>query len=459
MAYFSISKSLMLGCLFLYICSTQAKFHHHHHHEKKHKHDHSPSPSPSPSFSPSPSPSFSPSPSPSNIPYISGIFNVREFGAIGDGVADDTNAFKEAWDSACQYQINSSLFLVPHGYSFMLQSTIFTGPCLSPLTFQVDGTIMPPDGPEAWPESNSRRQWLVFYKTNEMTFQGIGLIDGRGQQWWNLPCKPHKGPNGLTLPGPCDSPMAIRFFMSTNLTLQRFRIKDSPQFNLRFDNCRDIRIESISIMAPASSPNTDGIHLANTNNVTIYNSIISNGDDCVSIGSGCFDVDIKNITCGQGHGISIGSLGNHNSRAWVSNITVRDSTIRQSHNGLRIKTWQGGYGTVDGVKYENILMDNVRNPIIIDQFYCLARKCLNQTSAVVVSNIEYKNIKGTYDVRSPPMHFGCSDAVPCRNVTLSEIELLPAEGEMVLDAFCWNVYGEIKTMTIPPVSCLLEGTP
>nr|GFC05322.1 polygalacturonase At1g48100-like [Tanacetum cinerariifolium] len=100
-----------------------------------------------------------------------------------------------------------------------------------------------------------------------------------------------------------------------------------------------------------------------------------------------------NISCGLGHGISIGSLGNHDTRAWVSNITVRDSAIKQSKNGLRIKTWQGGSGAVNGVKYENIRMENVRNPIIIDQFYCLTRPCLNQTSAVVVSDIEYKDIK------------------------------------------------------------------
>ncbi|QCD77077.1 polygalacturonase [Vigna unguiculata] len=104
------------------------------------------------------------------------------------------------------------------------------------------------------------------------------------------------------------------------------------------------------------------VHIENTNDVKIYNSVISDGDDCVSIGAGCHDVDIKNITCGPGHGISIGSLGNHNSRACVSNITVRDSVIKVSDNGVRIKTWQGGSGTVSGVTFSNI--HSVRNPIL-----------------------------------------------------------------------------------------------
>lgn len=51
---------------------------------------------------------------------------------------------------------------------------------------------MPPDGPEEWPIHMSKRQWLVFYRINGMAMQGGGVIDGRGQKWWNLPCKPHK---------------------------------------------------------------------------------------------------------------------------------------------------------------------------------------------------------------------------------------------------------------------------
>jgi len=156
---------------------------------------------------------------------------------------------------------------------------------------------------------------------------------------------------------------------------------------------------------------------------------------------------------------SIGSLGNHNTKACVSNITVRDSIIKMSDNGVRIKTWQGGSGSVSGVTFNNIHMISVRNPIIIDQYYCLTKDCTNKTSAVSVSNILYTNIKGTYDIKSPPMHFACSDSVPCTNITLSEIELLPSQGDIVHDPFCWNAYGDLETLTIPPVSCLLEGIP
>ncbi|XWS58060.1 hypothetical protein CRYUN_Cryun08bG0002800 [Craigia yunnanensis] len=388
----------------------------------------------------------------------SSVFNVLDFGAVGDGVTDDTQAFKLAWDMACQNE--SAVLLVPDGHSFMLQSTIFTGPCKNAdFVFQIDGTIMPPDGPDFWPRNNSKRQWLVFYRINGMTMQGSGLIDGRGEKWWNLPCKPHKGINGTTRPGPCDSPVAIRFFMSSNLTVQGLKIKNSPQFNFRFDACHDVRVESLTIKAPAQSPNTDGIHIENTNNVQIYNSIISNGDDCISIGAGCYDVDIINITCGPSHGISIGSLGIHNSRACVSNISVSDSVIQHSDNGVRIKTWQGGSGCVSKVKFHNIRVDAVRNPIIIDQYYCLTKNCSNQTSAIVINDISYSNIKGTYDVRSPAMRFACSDSIPCTNLTLTEVVLLPARGQIEANPFCWNAYGTFLTQTIPPVYCLMKEIP
>ncbi|KAK9673350.1 hypothetical protein RND81_12G162000 [Saponaria officinalis] len=417
---------------------------------------------------------YSPAPSPSHVSNGSAsgqgenVYDVRSFGAIGDGLTDDTVAFKSAWVTACQVECANPKIVVPRGFTFLLQPLIFTGPCKSEVVFQVEGSIVPPDGPESWPKKISKKQWLIFYKTHGLIFQGSGLIDGRGEKWWNLPCKPHKGINGTTLPGPCDSPVAIRFFGSTNLTVKGIKFINSPEFHIRFDACQNVHVNSLVIKSPGYSPNTDGIHVENTNDVQIYNSVISNGDDCISIGAGSHNLDIKNVTCGPSHGISIGSLGVHNSKACVSNITVTNCVIKHSDNEVRIKTWQGGSGSVSDITFDSIRMDTVRNPVMIDQYYCLSKNCSNQTSAVSIASISYSNIKGTYDPRGPPLHLACSDSVPCTNITISGLELHPASGTgsvpthkygSIEEPFCWNAYGSLGAFTIPPVYCLLEGSP
>lgn len=77
----------------------------------------------------------SPAPEPATSSESAAVFNVLSYGAVGDGFIDDTQAFKMAWDAACQ--IESAIFLVPRHYSFMIQSTIFAGPCKNGLIFQV----------------------------------------------------------------------------------------------------------------------------------------------------------------------------------------------------------------------------------------------------------------------------------------------------------------------------------
>jgi len=128
-------------------------------------------------------------------------------------------------------------------------------------------------------------------------------------------------------------------------------------------------VSNITISSPGNSPNTDGVHLQNSHDVEIHHSTIGCGDDCVSMRTGCSNIRVHDINCGPGHGISIGALGKDKTKACVSNVTVYDIAIQDALNGVRIKTWQGGSGSLRDVYFPNIQVSNVEIPVVIDQFY------------------------------------------------------------------------------------------
>uniref|UniRef100_A0A0R0F9B3 Polygalacturonase n=1 Tax=Glycine max TaxID=3847 RepID=A0A0R0F9B3_SOYBN len=389
-----------------------------------------------------------------------------------------TTAFQEAWAEACK--IESSTMLVPADYAFFVGPISFSGPyCKPSIVFQLDGTIVAPTSPKAW--GKGLLQWLEFSKLVGITIQGNGIIDGRGSVWWQdnqyddpiddeekliVPLNHTVGSPSPPLPiqsemggkMPSVKPTALRFYGSFNPTVTGITIQNSPQCHLKFDNCNGVMVHDVTISSPGDSPNTDGIHLQNSKDVLIYSSSMACGDDCISIQTGCSNIYVHNVNCGPGHGISIGSLGKDNTRACVSNITVRDVNMHNTMNGVRIKTWQGGSGSVQGVLFSNIQVSEVELPIVIDQFYCDKRTCKNQTSAVSLAGINYERIRGTYTVK--PVHFACSDNLPCVDVSLTSVELKPIQEQYHLyNPFCWQTYGELKTPTVPPIDCLQIGKP
>ncbi|WCJ38464.1 Pectin lyase-like superfamily protein [Euphorbia peplus] len=406
----------------------------------------------------------------------SAIFNVLNFGAKGDGKSDDTKAFEAAWAAACK--VEASTMVVPAQYVFLVGPVSFSGPyCQANIVFQLDGKIIAPTNSYVW--GKGLLWWIEFTKLKGISIQGTGTIDGSGSVWWqDTPLnEPIDDETKLIIPlnntlqqhppmirselgkkMPSIKPTALRFYGSFNATVTGITIQNSPQCHLKFDNCMGVAVHDITISSPGDSPNTDGIHLQNTKDVLIHSSSLACGDDCVSIQTGCSNVYIHNVNCGPGHGISIGSLGKDNTKACVSNITVRDVIMHNTMNGVRIKTWQGGSGSVQGVLFSNIQVNEVQLPIVIDQFYCDKSTCKNQTSAVALSGITYEKIRGTYTVK--PVHFACSDALPCIDVSLTTIQLKPMQERYhMYDPFCWQTFGELNTPTTPPIDCLQIGKP
>lgn len=77
---------------------------------------------------------------------------------------------------------------------------------------------------------------------------------------------------------------------------------------------------------------------------------------------------------------SIGSLGNAMNEPGVKNVVVKKVTFTGTQNGVRIKTLpkSNSSGYVKGIIFQNVVMNNVQNPIIIDQEYCPSGNCPKQ---------------------------------------------------------------------------------
>ena len=96
---------------------------------------------------------------------------------------------------------------------------------------------------------------------------------------------------------------SLKFNKVTNGLMEGISSLNSKGFHIFLVLSHHLRVNNLNIIAPDHSPNTDGIHISQTDNVTITSSIIGTGDDCVSIGHGSGNVTVSNIKCGPGHGI------------------------------------------------------------------------------------------------------------------------------------------------------------
>ncbi|CAI0404645.1 unnamed protein product [Linum tenue] len=358
------------------------------------------------------------------------IVNVDRFGAKGDGRWDDTQAFEKAWKAACSSTGPTTVFAVPKKKIYLLKPITFAGPCRGTRVVQIFGTIKASRDMKDY--ENDRRHWIKFESLQNFRVKGGGTIDGNGQIWWQNSCK-------VNTRLPCkDAPNAVTFYECNNIIVSNLKFRNSQKMHVSFDKCADVKVVRLFVAAPENSPNTDGIHVTATQNIQISRCVIKTGDDCISIVSGSRNVKATDITCGPGHGISIGSLGAGNSGAQVSDVVVNRAILTGTSNGVRIKTWQGGSGYARNIQFQNIAMNNVTNPIIIDQNYCdRDEPCHEQASAVRVSNVMYKNIKGT-SASKVAINLECSKSVRCHEIVMQDVSLASQRPEYV-EASCVSV--------------------
>ncbi|KAL6334085.1 hypothetical protein AAG906_004516 [Vitis piasezkii] len=197
---------------------------------------------------------------------------------------------------------------------------------------------------------------------------------------------------------------ALKFNYCEDLELEGLTHINPQKSHISLHNCDGANVSNITTSAPEDSPNTDGIDISCSNHVQIQDANIGTGDDCIAINSKCSFINITNFTCGLGHGISIGSLGDPTEGTFdtVSKVYVQSCNFtRQNTTGVRIKTWQ----------------------VVIDQFYCPEGACKHNnntnTSALAISKVSYTRLSGTSSRDEVVSLLCASDVQPSADKCLS----------------------------------------
>ncbi|CAK9139849.1 unnamed protein product [Ilex paraguariensis] len=366
-------------------------------------------------------------------------YNVQSFGAKPNDNTDSTKSILNAWTAACASAQPATIYVPPGRY--MLSSAFFDGQICkaSFITIRIDGTLV---APSDYNVNGHAGHWIKFERVSGLSIYG-GTLDGQGTPLWACKASGRSCPKGAT---------TLAIYNSNKVDVSGLTSLNSQMFHIGVDGCHNVKLQGVKILASGKSPNTDGIHVQLSSSVMIFNSHIATGDDCISIGPGNTNLWIENIACGPGHGISIGSLGWELEEAGVQNVTVRSVTFTGSQNGLRIKTWaRPSNGFVRGVLFQQAVMINVKNPVIIDQNYCPDNEnCPHQGSGVKISDVTYQNIHGT-SATEIAVKLDCSKKDPCSGIRLEEVSL--SYGDQPAVASCVNAGGTASGL-VEPTGCL-----
>ncbi len=313
-------------------------------------------------------------------------FSVAAFGAIGDGVADDTAAIQAAihscpasgvvmfppgsWLSAPLFLKSGVDLLLEKGARLIGHPDIARWPIL-PGTVRANGKGEEVLGTWEGEAADCHASLITGVEVENVTIHGEGVIDANAsfQTWWSRPKSQFRGWR----------PRTVFVVRSKAIAIEGLTVRNSPSWTLHPFRSRDIIFANLKIEAPIDSPNTDGINPDSCQDVDIVGVHFSTGDDCISIKSGKISlakkdpvatrrIRISNCLMENGHGAVV--LGSEMSGG-IYDVSARDCLFVGTDRGLRLKTrrGRGKKAVIDGVSLRNVRMERVGTPFVINSFY------------------------------------------------------------------------------------------
>jgi len=318
------------------------------------------------------------------------VFDIRNYGAVGDGVKLNTVAIQTAIDAA--NAAKGGTVLVPAG-TFVCGTIELK----SNVTFHlaVNATLLGSPKPEDYragnniPPGNGNIVFISAADAENITINGNGTIDGNGLAFWTGQGD-NTGPGANSAEGYFNRPHLLIFSRCKNLRVQDVYLTASAYHCMRILSCEYVYFERIRINNRVNK-NNDGFHFSNSRYVHIDGCDVRCQDDaCALFGSNKF-VTVAN--CSFSTRWSIFRFGSGQSE----NITVTNCLIYETY-GCVIKMGAGRNSRHENMIFSNLILRDVTGPFSLglsDQRRARPGQENQPSAPGIVRNIVFSNIRGT----------------------------------------------------------------
>ncbi|SDL29242.1 Polygalacturonase [Catalinimonas alkaloidigena] len=361
-------------------------------------------------------------------PAVAQTFDVRKYGAKGDGTTNDRQAIQRAID-ACQGT---------GGTVLLKNGTFLTGQLVlgSRMTLHIDTTAtllgIQSDREEEYPhhlietqfpnrmEQDCQRRLIYGNHVRDVTITGGGTIDGQGdfEPWMHV----------KELGTEKDRPSLFAFVGARNITVSDLTLLDPACWTQVYIESDSITLQRLTINSHKLTPNRDGIDIVDCHGVLIEDCDIRSEDDgiCFKSGSeyGVRDVVVRrcvidklNVNAGNCFKLGTDGLGS------FMNFEVSDLTLKNAfqNSALVVESMDGA--VIDNLRFSDCTIDNCGQAF----FVLLANR--NRTvpgrppRMGTISNVHFRNIEGKNFTQTYPSIVMGMPGHRIQNVTFENVQL------------------------------------
>ncbi|KAA8516084.1 hypothetical protein F0562_019263 [Nyssa sinensis] len=397
--------------------------------------------------------------------------SITDFGGVGDGKTSNTKAFRDAINQLSQYGSDGGAqLLVPAGQwltgSFNLTSH-FT------LFLHKDAVLLASQDVNEWSVINplpsyghgrdaaGGRYISLIFGTNltDVVVTGDnGTIDGQGAFWWQ---QFHRKKIKYT------RPYLIEIMHSDNIQISNLTLVNSPSWNIHPVYSSNIIVQGITILAPITSPNTDGINPDSCTNTRIEDCYIVSGDDCVAVKSGWDEYGIaygmptkqliiRRLTCISPYSAAI-ALGSEMSGG-IQDVRAEEIVAINTESGVRIKTAVGRGGYVKDIYVRGMTLHTMKWVFWMTGNYgSHADTHYDPNALPEIKGINYRNVVAENVSMAARLEGISGD--PFTGVCISNVTIGLAKKAKKVPWTCTDIEGITSRVTPPPCNLLPDQGP